>query len=1701
MEPEQAPQEQAPTPLTAEKPAVPKKRTVFSRFRQVLAWLLFIVATLGLSALVFVQTPTFRGLVISEVVSLLEGSTNGTLSIRAIQGNLWNGFTLDDVTVKLKNNRRYDSIPILHADHILVRFSLLQLIRRTDVISASSVVLDHPVINVVKLAGDSEWNIAMLTKPRIPNQPALPFSTIIDVSSLRMENGSMVVRDYNFPDRSAAVGLDAASRLANHEIDWSDVSLKGIDLDTRVYINGSTAQSVKVNHLRFHEERSDFFVQHIGFSGYLDSIQARIDEAKITTGNTSLWLSADIASPEFLRNGNFSSLKHAPVNVTLQGPVVSTFELKQILPKTLGFLGGSPGLDLDLTGEFGNLKVKRIALDFRNKRGITITGNLDHLDRPDSLWMNLALEARELSNATLDEYVPGLHIPNLSRFGTINIPRLTYTGIPQNFHTVFTTKTSGAGDVAADAFLDFRNHHFDYRTGLQTDHLDIAAFDAKLDKTSLNLDGKLTGSGTEWKTLTTAIELKTSSPSSYAKYKIQHLDLAATMKRGFADLSRLDAVLDGGPVAHVKRATIDLGAPAMPYTFDGTINDFRLAEVLPPTTRNPARIDLTATVRGTAKNFEEVSGTARARLFDLEYQGHALSDVNAELSLTPKSSSENTLSVRSEMANISIERRFRLGDLIRTVPQHIAVLMTAIRERDFPEAGMHFPLITQCADSIDFDYSVQIKDLRPLAGFVPQTFLLGEGMIYGNVSGCPAGDIGLTMEGDSLGFILRNREGVDSASLASSDSIAVRDSLSRKVMDALLQADRALRHKDSSLVVTDSMRPAALALPRFGGGSPRLHLTPTSFRLVAQNLSNDPKKVMDHLNASLDFRTDSVIRLGSALLYHPRFGLRFKDQHLNYDVSTIYNDALGIRLKGDASFPAGALDFVLDTLHATLLNHSPRASLREYRIFNDGPSHVRVAKDGLISVDTLKLIHPLTRGIDPHNASALRVNLGGTVKGDSVNAWGFVPSFYLEKLPEILITKPGSKSLGFADFRGKVRDVTLGMHGTLERPELAVRLHSDAMSYGPENNQLSFDSNFVDLSYKDQALRGSVVVHVAHDTGQQGSQSTSGFDSTSALRLTIDSIPLMIAFKHGPDFASDSTAVAVRPLSARVTTSHFPIDVAAPFISAFRELHGSGDINFAVTGTQEHIKYGGSATVRDGQFLLDGNRMWYLFDGGLVFADNSLKLQNIAVKNLYADDPQGQAVVNGNFDFKGFSIANFDLQLRSDHLKVLSEDSKAALKMIYGPLVINTGGKDFRFFHTFEEPWIKGTINILSGSLTSPQMDEIGQSSSTQGIVYRTISSDNSDTKGRTDTLRGASARDVLVSALRSGDASIPRADDSLFPNRLKNIYLNDDGTLGNAAEQESDLQSSANVLGPSFADRLRMSLQVNVQGNVRLQMPFTGVIGMLGTELNAELKPGGAIAIDRGDDLDSKVAGTINLTSNSTFRFYQPFTITEGQIKFTNDFSNPEIHIIADYSGTHAIDPYEAIKIELVVTGTKSNPDLKPHIYVTNPATNTTEERLSSAAFDDAIYFIAAGGYFKSDQTPAQQAPVLTKVYNSLGSQVVSNILSSTLGLGSSSSEFAIRQASLMFVGSKGADITAAYRNITFRANVAEANPANGVQGTGLQQSYIFDFPLSAFTTSQLVRSMSVEVQIHPTPSVGTGVMGQQPSFLTKVLWTPWTF
>jgi hypothetical protein len=217
----------------------------------------------------------------------------------------------------------------------------------------------------------------------------------------------------------------------------------------------------------------------------------------------------------------------------------------------------------------------------------------------------------------------------------------------------------------------------------------------------------------------------------------------------------------------------------------------------------------------------------------------------------------------------------------------------------------------------------------------------------------------------------------------------------------------------------------------------------------------------------------------------------------------------------------------------------------------------------------------------------------------------------------------------------------------------------------------------------------------------------------------------------------------------------------------------------------------------------------------------------------------------------------------------------------------------------------------------------------------------------------------------------------------------------------------------------------------------------------------------------------------------------------FHNNFTNPDLDITATYVGTHhnhRTGTDDQGKIEISLTGPKDQPDITTTISTDEsgsfePIAETSKE----SALQDAIYFLATGGQFKNDLDPTEQQSILAKISTNVSTQLFSSMIQSYLG--STGSQFAIRQASLTLSG--GAQLTAAWRDIVFHFNLSKGTTVNGVS-SGESQNFEIDIPMTMFNVSPTTRNMELQLQynMNPSGSASTSLV-QQPLFLGKFVYT----
>ena len=248
----------------------------------------------------------------------------------------------------------------------------------------------------------------------------------------------------------------------------------------------------------------------------------------------------------------------------------------------------------------------------------------------------------------------------------------------------------------------------------------------------------------------------------------------------------------------------------------------------------------------------------------------------------------------------------------------------------------------------------------------------------------------------------------------------------------------------------------------------------------------------------------------------------------------------------------------------------------------------------------------------------------------------------------------------------------------------------------------------------------------------------------------------------------------------------------------------------------------------------------------------------------------GKAEVTGKIELENLDINKLDIGMKTNRFLVMRDETQKVKKDLYGKLIISTEDDSLRFWGSFEKPNLEGYVSLESADLKMPDEEEVQLVKSK--FIYR-----------------------------RKGDlitASYGRADSV----KVKKI--------AKAQEVQESLMELLNIdLDIEFRGRTLVDMQIN-------QFLRTSVI--IGTPVNVK----NIRYVKKRDSKEAKLYGKIILKEGSKLSFFKTFDIT-GDINFpTGNISNPQLDLKAEYQGTTS--DYKQYNVNIYVTGTKENPDLR---------------------------------------------------------------------------------------------------------------------------------------------------------------------------------
>lgn len=484
-----------------------------------------------------------------------------------------------------------------------------------------------------------------------------------------------------------------------------------------------------------------------------------------------------------------------------------------------------------------------------------------------------------------------------------------------------------------------------------------------------------------------------------------------------------------------------------------------------------------------------------------------------------------------------------------------------------------------------------------------------------------------------------------------------------------------------------------------------------------------------------------------------------------------------------------------------------------------------------------------------------------------------------------------------------------------------------------DNPKMNFIAHSNDLSVNEQMV-GDVDVDLKYADKQiKGSLVINHYsDKENMPQLVkgeINSLPIDLSLTEVENRLSTT-----KEADMEFVIDSLPLSIISPFVPSISYLKGIGKGKLLVSGyLPDDLNFNGIVRFDNTSFLVDATNVGYRAKGGLILKENKVFLEDVKLYNLPDDLRGGVADVSGVVTLEDMNIAGLDIGFKTNRFLVMHDETQKARSDLFGRLIISTEHDSLHFYGSFEKPNLEGYIAIESANLKMPDEEEIQLVRSK--FIYT-----------------------------RSGDVIT--------------------ATYGREDSVKVTKTKKAQEVTESLFDLLNMDLDVEFRGRTLIEMQinqFLSTSVIVGTPSNLR----NIRYVKNRNSKEAKLYGRIILKEGSKLSFFKTFDI-EGDINFpTGNISNPTLDLIARYDGTTA--EYKKYKVEIFVTGTKENPELRFEYEIGGESgIGDKEKKLSNI-----ISLLLTGRV--SDQTASSSGGQDINIQSTLASDIISRQIAQELG------------------------------------------------------------------------------------------------------------
>ena len=669
------------------------------------------------------QTSTFRSWLRDKLLTTVNGSINGHLTIEGIDGTIFSSLILNNVSIIQQPDT------IVYAEKIDVRFSPLEIFFKT--IYFRKVEIDNAQINFLK-DEKGQLNISKLFPPSKEK-------TEIDTTSGKF-NFKIRVADLSLKNIDLTIQSDEnkSSKKIYENLNSDDFRLNKLNLSLSAFVDLVSPEiKVDISNLSANPNLEGFRLKNLSGSFSIKDDEVKITGFSIETARSNLSINASMKNFTVLSGDDFK-IEKAPIFLDLNANEFNFDDLTNFIPAT-GLLQGAVRTRVSANGTLTNLKISDLIISFKETH-LRASGGLQDITQGDKMQIDMMFKDTKINPDDANNLLRNIDFPVYNEYGVMQFDTLYFKGNPTNFISAMYVQTQ-KGKFNGKVSLDLTQEVMLYDINLNTVSLNLQPIIGL----STNLSGALhlKGMGTSPDKMRNVFSLNANTSKIQGR-NYQRLKANFTSHDSLTDynITFQSDTTSGRLSGQINFA--DLKNPS--YNLDASINHFNIGEILKD---KDFQSDLNFNISAEGQDFDPDSLDLFAviSIDSSEIRKIKLDNKKMIIDIRKDDGGKRVINLVSNLADITMQGDYSLIDATSIIKTE-ADLITGFVDHNIRNMNFISDSLTSNekqeyslpGKKVDINYAIEFKDFEMLS------------LLLGNVDMEVDGDINglLKKSNDSL---------------------------------------------------------------------------------------------------------------------------------------------------------------------------------------------------------------------------------------------------------------------------------------------------------------------------------------------------------------------------------------------------------------------------------------------------------------------------------------------------------------------------------------------------------------------------------------------------------------------------------------------------------------------------------------------------------------------------------------------------------------------------------------------------------------------------------------------------------------------------------------------------------------------------------------------------------------------------------------